>query len=181
MARYTPRQQRAQKLMRDFVRYCATRKRLVRQRARLIAKPIHITPISNLNSEADSTSTTTSSCTIFSSLDSESTSQASDSSSSYLSSRLSSADYGTSYPDADSEYESDDSSVSSFDSEEESDEEHAPRPQAQFARRVQRTVQNIFARRYDAPRNLHLLQPPAQLPHILAVTKSSILTHVRLC
>jgi hypothetical protein len=92
MARYTPPQQRAQKLMRDFVRYCAIRKRLARRRACLIAKPIHTTPISNPDSEAESTSTTTSSCTIFSSLDSESTSQASDSSSSYLSSRLSSAD-----------------------------------------------------------------------------------------
>jgi hypothetical protein len=44
---------------------------------------------------------------------------------------------------------------------------------------VRRTVQNIFARRYDAPRNLHLSQPPAQLPHILAVTKIEHPDHFR--
>jgi hypothetical protein len=157
MARYTPRLQRAQRLMRDFLRYSQIRKHLAHRRAcrRLIAKqPVYTrraTPASSHPSHDDSEAESSTSMRSFiSSLGSESPSQASSdsaSSPSHLSSSSATNHDTSGYSDsesttdADSEY-SYDSSVSSFDSEEETstDEYDAPHPQTHVARRVRRTV-----------------------------------------
>jgi hypothetical protein len=181
MARYTPRQQRAQRLLQDFLRYKKIRLHLAqRRRARQTKQQINNFVTESTLSESSSESPTTTSTT-------DSTSQVSksdESSSSYFSdtsecTTFSDHESTDSDADADSEF-SEDSSVSSFDSDEETDGEPVTtHHQGQVAHHVRHTLQDIFARRYDAPRNVRLLHPPAQLPHVLSVTKIKYPDHFR--
>ncbi|KIK79249.1 hypothetical protein PAXRUDRAFT_16432 [Paxillus rubicundulus Ve08.2h10] len=103
------------------------------------------------------------------------------------------SDSDTSGVDADSEWSSSDSdsdlddldgvSISSFNSDDETTTDDSINIslhlQAGVARHVRHVVQKIFVNHYDAPQNVRLSQPPAQLPHILTITKIQCPDHFR--
>ncbi|KAG1898424.1 uncharacterized protein F5891DRAFT_981830 [Suillus fuscotomentosus] len=176
MARYTPCQQCAQRLLQDFLRYKKIRLHLAqRRRARQTKQQINNfvteSTLSESSSESPTTTSTTDSTSQVSKSDKSSSSYFSDTSECTTFSDHESTD---SDADADSEF-SEDSSVSSFDSDEETDGEPVTtHHQGQVAHHVRHTLQDIFARRYDADISAVKQESPSESVHESPSLTSSI-------
>jgi hypothetical protein len=183
MPRLTPRQQRVETLLKAFIRYRTgrlkrARRRAARQRRALRAagypnQPPHLPSASDSSSENLSVSSDSDSDNTFDWSDvlgpdwrgSSDTSESSRNDGSDSMPTLASESSDSDDEDESDNLDSDSDSGNDADDEEVGD--HTPR----LSRYVRRTYEEIYARRYDAPRDEPIPKAPSHLPHVLEVLK----------